>query len=98
MFFFSRSIKPKQFDFKPVYFDVKKEELEKRLQKQKKQISFKHSNTYKNEMYKRWDRVPYAEVRKQSRKRILMISIIFAGLLLFFALLLQKIANFLEQS
>lgn len=72
--------KNKRFNYKPIYFDQKKEDREKR--KAERRISFrKEDSKFKERNFDDWDRMQYSELRDQGKRRM-RFMIIFTGLIL----------------
>ena len=89
MFSFFSNRKPKHFNYKPRYQkDSEDKEKEKR-------ISFKKKK-YSNAMYDRYDRVPFTDLKKEGRKRIMIKVIVLVVLLSILILYLDKIEEMLK--
>ncbi|MDD5508669.1 MAG: hypothetical protein PHD25_10165 [Bacteroidales bacterium] len=87
-FKFFHTPKPKQFEFKPRYYDPKKEELEQR----KRELGLSDSSDpelrLRSQMQQRW-RSERKEARKKSGTQRLIIFILLA-LVLIYLLFLRK--------
>lgn len=87
--FFSNR-KPKQFNYKPRYEDNKgKKEKPGR-------ISFQ-SKKYSGAMYERYDRIPFADLKKAGRQRIMIKATVLAVLLIVLILYVDKIEEVLKE-
>lgn len=89
MFSFFSNRKPKQFNYKPRY---QKDSEDK---KKEKRVSFKKKK-YSNAMYDRYDRVPFTDLKKEGRKRIMIKVIVLVVLLSILILYLDKIEEMLK--
>ncbi len=89
MFSFFSNRKPKQFNYKPRY---QKDSEDK---KNEKRVSFKKKK-YSNAMYDRYDRVPFTDLKKEGKKRIMIKVIVLVVLLSILILYLDKIEEMLK--
>lgn len=69
MLSFFNNRKPRQFNFKPVYHKQEKEGDDEK----KFSIS---ENRYTEQMYNKWERIPFSELEKEGKKRLKRISLI----------------------
>ncbi|MBI35050.1 MAG: hypothetical protein CMP67_06765 [Flavobacteriales bacterium] len=90
MFSFFSNRKPKKFNYKPRYQkDSEGNEKEERL-------SFRNKK-YSDAMYNRYERVPFNDLKKEGRKRIMIRVIILAVLLIVIIVYLEKIEEILKK-
>lgn len=73
MFFSFKNRTPKQFNFKPVYFEREEEEKEK-----EKEFSLRGKN-YSKDMYDRYDKIPYSELEKRGKRKLKILFGAFAS-------------------
>ena len=83
--------KPKQFDYKPLYYDKEKDEREQR----KKELGISNSNDkttlFRGDLQRRWKKDRATQKRRQSKMRFLIyLIILFLTVYLFFSQTLLK--------
>jgi type VI protein secretion system component VasF len=80
---FFKTPRNKQFNYKPVYWDKKKEEREKRLRSAMDEVSDtkSYADALRERMEMRWKRTSGARTRKSSNLRLVAV---FAALVLVF--------------
>ena len=87
--FFSNR-KPKQFNYKPRY------EGNKDRKKNPESISFRKKK-YSGEMYGRYDRIPFADLKKAGIQRMKIKAIVLAIIIVILILFVDKIEEFLKE-
>jgi len=94
LIFFHRP-KPKQFDYKPIYFDKEKDEREQR----KKELGISDSNDksilFRGDLQRRWKKDRANQKSQQSKIRFLiyLLLIIFTVYLFFFTNFIEKLVS-----
>jgi hypothetical protein len=63
MWFLSENNKNKRFNFKSVYYDPEKEDLNQQSKK----------TMFAKEMYARYDRIPFSELERRGKKRTIRL-------------------------
>ena len=94
--FFTRRPKPRQYDYKPVYYDAEKEELEERKQELEGIREGDPKARLKSEMRRKWHRREGDRDKSSSAIRTVIYLLIF-GLsvyLLFFTDFLKNLLSF----
>lgn len=89
MFSFFSNKKPKPFNYKPRY----QKSIEDK--KKEKRVSFRHKK-YSDAMYERYDRVPFIDLKKEGKKRIMIKVIVLVVLLSILVLYLDRIEEMLK--
>ncbi len=90
MFSFFSNRKPRQFNYKPQY------QKGKYLNEEPKRISFKEKK-FADAMYDRYDRVPFTDLRKAGRQRMLIKAAVLAVILILLILYVDKIEEVLKK-
>ena len=90
MFFFFSNRKPKQFNYQPRYQKTKTEE------EPKKKISFK-DKSYSDAMYDRYERVPFADLKKAGKQRMMIKAAVLAVVFIILILYVDKIEELLKE-
>lgn len=78
--------KPKQFNYKPLYYNERKEQLEQRIDYIKRDVEFEKSrnkNKIRTQFNDSWGRDYRKSAHNQSNKRIIIIAGILTVLLYF---------------
>lgn len=78
---FFKTPKNKQYNYKPVYYDQKKEEREKRLKAVSDDDPEAYSESLRDRLNTRWKRNAGAKSRKASNQRLFVILLIMFLLL-----------------
>ena len=92
--FFHRP-QPKQFEYKPLYFDKEKDERKQR----KKELGISNSNDkitlLRGDLQKRWKKGRESQKRQQSKVRFLiyLLLIVFTVYLFFFTNFIEKLVS-----
>ena len=92
MFSFFQARRPRQYNHKPQYqksTSGKKEANERRISFTQKKIT--------NEMYDRYDRIPFSDIRKAGRNRIMTKAIILAVILSLLIIYFDKFEDLLSK-
>jgi len=90
MFFFFSNRKPKQFNYQARYQNTKTEK------EPKKKISFK-DKSYSDAMYDRYERVPFADLKKAGRQRMMIKAAVLAVVFIILILYVDKIEELLKE-
>ncbi len=90
MFSFFSNRKPRQFNYKPQY------QKSKSPKEEEKKISFKEKK-YSDAMYDRYDRVPFTDIRKAGRQRVMIKAAVLAVILIVLILYVDKIEEMLKK-
>ena len=90
MFSFFSNRKPRQFNYKPQY------QKSKFPKEEEKKISFKEKK-YSDAMYDRYDRVPFTDIRKAGRQRVMIKAAVLALILIVLILYVDKIEEMLKK-
>ncbi len=93
--FFSRP-KPKQFDYKPLYYDKKKDEQEERKKELGVTDSDDHMDQFKAQLTRRWRYEREKDKRKYSELRtiIYILIVVLATYLIFFTDFISNFVSF----
>ena len=73
--------KNKQYNYRPVYYDKKKEEREKREKAALEENTDDYANALRDRLNLRWKRTAGAKSRKASNQRVIIILIVMFALL-----------------
>lgn len=79
---FFKTPKNKRFNYRPLYYDQKKEEREKRLKSALEDDSMDYEEALRDRMRMRWKRTAGSRDKRASRQRLVVI--IFVIVLLFY--------------
>ncbi len=71
----------KQFNYRPVYYDKKKEEREKREKAALEEDTDDYANALRDRLNMRWKRTTGAKNRRAANQRVIMILIVMFALL-----------------
>ena len=77
----------KKFNYRPVYYDQKKEEREKRLKSALEEGSENYEQALRDRIQMRWKRTAGKRDRKASNQRLIIILVVI-GLLFYLAFLM----------
>lgn len=91
MISFFQNRKPKQFSYKPRYSDSSK-----KVGDEKKRISF-NDKKYSDAMYDRYDRTPFADLKKAGKTRMMIKAIVLAIILGLLVLYFDKLELLLNE-
>ncbi len=78
---FFKTPKNKQFNYRPVYYDKKKEEREKREKAALEENTDDYAAALRDRLNMRWKRTSGARTRRASNQRIIIILVVMFALL-----------------
>jgi hypothetical protein len=84
---FFKTPKNKKFNYRPLYYDAKKEEREMRLKSALEEGSGDYEKALRDRLQMRWKRTAGKRDRKASNQRLIIIFIVI-GLLFYLAFLM----------
>lgn len=90
MIFFFKSKKPKQFNYKPIY-------LEEEKQNEQDEFHFEKHKNLSDQMYKKWDKVPYSEIMAKGRKKVFYSMIALVFILILIIINIERLESWLAQ-
>lgn len=87
--FFSNR-KPKQFNYKPQY------QKSKGTKEEEKSVSFRQKK-YADAMYDRYDRVPFTDLKKAGKQRMMIKASVLAVILVVLIIYIERIEELLQK-
>ncbi|MEE4176913.1 MAG: hypothetical protein V2I46_05325 [Bacteroides sp.] len=83
---FFKTPRNKQFNYRPVYYDAKKEEREKRLKTAYEEGGDHYEQALRDRIQMRWKRTSGTRDRQASNRRLVMILVVIFVLVYYFFL------------